>query len=77
MKSLTTQDLAAIRRIQLQVLDEGDPKRTTHTDFDFYSPDEAEANEQRLRFVDRVQELLTKEAKNDLVSEATDIQRGS
>lgn len=43
-----------IREAILDVIDAGDPRRTTHREFDFYSPDEAWANEQRLRFCDAV-----------------------
>ena len=61
MKSLTTQDLAAIRRVILTVIDEGDVKRGIIA-WDFHDIDEEYANMLRLDFCDRVQELLVKEA---------------
>jgi hypothetical protein len=65
----TTQDLALIRATILRVIDGGDPKRSANVGcvipWDFYGSPEWDANEQRLRFVDRIQELIVGEAKED------------
>jgi len=64
LSNLTTTDLAALRRIILTVIDDGDPE-CANVPWELYQSDfidRDKANAQRLDFCDEIQRRITDEA---------------